>query len=219
MFKITALLIIALFSTSCVSPDLLSTKEYVPLKKPVIADKVMHGGKEITFADMESRDIFSLLSEVETDYKVYNAETNLELDVGVAGASFGKGKYRIVSTYKRLGVFQNNSSAQNLQLEVSVNVIAELNVKKLGFRVKGVDLSSFGALSGSLNKNTVSGKVFIRSLGVNSPTMNAVVAQSLGNLDKTSLEKAAELSAKVETFLSDNSTKLIPHVVAIQEHN
>ena len=202
-----------------VSPDEYARNRFVPIEPlPSPTVEVFENGNEVTkaWSDIDHAATLKILADQDSFLTTYSFNADGQITYAVAGASAEAGTYRVVWEYSNHHVedlLDDASQKYGLaRVGVGLRITAELTTSQAS-----IDLGSLMAMGLAAKQGVAKGRIHVQAIGIDAPEVRTLFP-SPSEINETSIQRALEALATIKAKLGDDSTNLVPRILAVRIH-
>lgn len=188
-----------------------------PLRSPRVTFADSISGEDITKAwtQLSNREILKLLSNTRTEISVGKFNKNGTINYLVANATAEVGSYRVIMDYTPYLVEDAIDPSDNKKIgDARVGLGLRLTANITTYEA-GVNLGSLMALGAAARLNQVQGSMHVDTIGIRLNNFGGTILSST-TIDETSILKAVEALAVIQSKIADIDTHLDPQVIWVK---
>jgi len=189
----------------------------LPAESVMIYDASVNRLQEVFWASLQANKQVARLLPLQTA-QVFVSKTDADGTASYLTASVSgkKGTYVVIMDYMKYRV-------EDVIHQTSGDFIGSAKVG-VGLRIKAVvettearlNLGSLLAIGVEARRGTVRGGISVDVIGIDSPDVTNLIPLT-SEIDQTSIQSALQALASIKTKISDDTTELTPHVMAIRQ--
>lgn len=187
-----------------------------PLRSPRVAI-VDENGEETTksWAQLENKKILNILSNTRSEISVGKYNTSGEITYLVANATGEIGTYKVIMDYTPYLVQDaidpdTKKKIGYARVGLGLRLTANINTN-----VAGINLGSLMALGLAAKSNQLQGSMHVDTIGIRINNNSGMILSST-TIDETSILKALEALAVIQSKIADKDTYLDPQVIWVK---
>ncbi|OAI83653.1 hypothetical protein AYO28_27070 [Pseudomonas putida] len=189
-----------------------TTNEFVsvhPGNSDWVERQTGNGIKRQYWSELNNQEINDLLP-LEKNF-VSILKTDHEVGVGYMGAKFSgnAGNYTVIFDYSKYRDELTDNGNLPCLVGVGIRIKASITTKKAN-----LDLGSLIAIGFAAKAGNLTGTMEITKIGINSPKLGSM--PNFAEISESSIQSAIQVVGAIQNRMYDESTKLTPHVLAVQ---
>jgi hypothetical protein len=194
---------------------------YQPIS-PIYAEKVTryNGQKmeEVYWASIDKKSVEALLPLQSAELSVSKIDIDGKISYLPASLSAGAGSYTVIMDYMKYRVEDvtaekdvSKKSLGNGRVGVGLRIKAIVETNEANLNLGGLLVIGLEAKMGRLK-----GGISVDVIGIDSADVTNLIPLTM-EIDQTSIQAALQALASIKTKISDDKTKLTPHLLAIKQ--
>lgn len=188
-----------------------------PLRSPRVTFSHSVTGEDVNkaWAQLKNKEILNLLSNTRSEISVGKFDANGELTYLVANTTGGVGSYKVIMDYTPYIIEDaidpdTNKKIGDARVGLGLRLTANINTN-----TAGINLGSLMALGLAAKTNQLQGSMHVDTIGIRLNNNSGMILSST-TIDETSILKALEALAVIQSKIADADTHLDPQVIWVK---